>query len=54
MLLFGFEAICFFFGPASHTYVDYLIDENKTLAKLLRLEELAMPASSTFVGNEYL
>lgn len=44
VLVCGFEALCFVVCPASHNYVNYSMHENIKLAKLLHLEEMAIPA----------
>lgn len=50
----AFEDICHFFCPPLQTYVQFSMDDKKELAKLFRLEAVAIPAYSIFVGQRYL
>lgn len=45
------EAICLLLDLPSHIYVRYPISETKKLAKLLRLEEVALLTYSVFIGH---
>lgn len=53
VLFSGPETIYLLVWPASHICLHYLMCEKKKLVKLLRLEGVAIPAYSVFIGERY-
>lgn len=53
MMISRYKSICLLACLAFHTYVHYMMAENKRLAELLRPKELAISAHSVFFGHEY-